>query len=828
MVAGVAGADAGPMTTSTTLHPSGRRTGATWVAATGAFLLLAGAAVFVAVQWDKLPEAAKLALVGALTAAFLAGGRVLRRTLPATGDVLFHLGAFLLPVDLAGIGVRSGLGWRPLLVAEGVLGVVVLGGLGLATGSVVLTWAGAASAAVLAAGIASVSPVAAPLVLVAAAVSAEVSGRRRLQALAWPWAAAAGLAPVLGAAVTLVLGVGDGTMADLGLVGNAAVVSVVSGSLAAAVLARQARRHEDLRLAFLALLSLAVGLVTGWVGAALPLSSGAVGVAALFVVVELAALLSTRDPFWAKPLSSLAEMAEAPATVLAFCAGGVLLVAPFAGRLSARPVWGAALALMAMGFLAADMRRYRGTPRPFGLTLLRGGSWAPATIPVAVFTVVAIEIGTASAPAAAIALLVVAALATYSGRPWSEAVVAGFGPWAVVTLAGQPAMAAVAGLAGAALVANAAVREARQSGPLPVELVLAGVATATALLGLAVAGSVLGLAATVAAAAPPCWLLAFQLERGGRRLGDVARLALLLPVVGALFLSPAQGAPVLLAAAVLYAADAVRLGRPEIGIGAALAVQGLVAQVALGTGITGPAVGLALCVAAVVWAGLAVVVDEEWREPFLVGAGSGLLFGVSIASTDPVVLANALLIAGGLAIGAGVSGRRSEVAHVGGVLCTAAMAIHLATAGVAASEPYVAPLAAQLLVAGSMSRRRQPDLSSWAAYVPAVALLGGAALLERLAGGPGWHALVAGGVGTAAVAVGGWRRLAGPMLAGTGLLVAITVHESLGALAGVPTWGWLTLGGSVLLGVGVALERSDTSPVEAGRRIVDVVGERFG
>jgi len=714
---------------------------------------------------------------------------VLRRTLPATGDVLFHLGAFLLPVDLAGIGVRSGLGWRPLLVAEGVLGVAVLGGLGLVTGSVVLTWAGTASVAVLAAGIASVSPVAAPLVLVVAAVAAEVSGRR-LQALAWPWAAAAGLAPVLGAAVTLVLGVGDGTMADLGLVGEAAVVSVVSGSLAAAVLARQARRHEDLRLAFLALVSLAVGLVTGWAGAALPLSAGAVGLAALFVIVELAALLSTRDPFWVKPLSNLAEMAEVPAGCSSVYAGMVLLAAPFAGGFSARPVWGTALALMAMGFLGADIRRYRGTPRPLGLTLLRGASWPPATGFVALFAVAAVEVGTASAPATAVALLVAAALATFSGRPLAEAVVAGFAPWAVVTVAIHPAMAAVVGLAGAGLLAEVAVRRARRVGPspMPVEPALAALAAGTALLGLALSDRMLGHAGTVAAAVPACWLLAFQLERGGRRLADVARLALLLPVLGALSLSPAQGVPVLLAAAVLYAADAVRLGRPEIGMGAALAVQGLVVQVALGAGITGPAIGLALCVAAVVWAGLAVVVDETWRVPFLVAAGSGLVFGLSIASTDPVILANALLIAGGLAIGAGVSGRRSEVAHAGGALCTAAIAIQLATAGVAASEPYAAPVAAQLLVAGWMSRRRQPALSSWTAYVPAIALLGGVALLERLAGGGGWHALVAGAVGTAAVAVGGGQRLAGPMLAGTGLLVAVTVHESLGALAGVPTW----------------------------------------
>src|SRR3954464_10316442 len=136
MVEAAAPVDAASMIT--TPVPSGRRPGATWVAATGAFLLLAGAAVFVAVRWDRLPDTAKLGLVAALTAAFLAGGRGLRRSLPATGDVLFHLGAFLLPVDLAAVALRSGTGWRVLVLAEGMLGVVAFAGLAAATGSAVL------------------------------------------------------------------------------------------------------------------------------------------------------------------------------------------------------------------------------------------------------------------------------------------------------------------------------------------------------------------------------------------------------------------------------------------------------------------------------------------------------------------------------------------------------------------------------------------------------------------------------------------------------------------------------------------------------------------
>ncbi len=40
-------------------------------------------------------------------------------------------------------------------------------------------------------------------------------------------------------------------------------------------------------------------------------------------------------------------------------------------------------------------------------------------------------------------------------------------------------------------------------------------------------------------------------------------------------------------------------------------------------------------------------------------------------------------------------------------------------------------------------------------------------------------------------------------------------------------WGWLAAGGSVLLATGLALERWATTPVEAGRRLVDLVEQRF-
>jgi signal transduction histidine kinase len=79
-----------------------------------------------------------------------------------------------------------------------------------------------------------------------------------------------------------------------------------------------------------------------------------------------------------------------------------------------------------------------------------------------------------------------------------------------------------------------------------------------------------------------------------------------------------------------------------------------------------------------------------------------------------------------------------------------------------------------------------------------------------------------------AVIAGAGRRFAGPLVTGTALLVALTGYESLGVAATVPTWAWLAAGGVVLLAAGVLLERNDTSPVDAGRRLVDVVADNFG
>jgi hypothetical protein len=76
------------------------------VTATGAFLLLVAAAVFVAVQWDHIPDALKLAVLGTLTGGFLLAGRRLRPVLPPP-PACSTTWAFLLPVTSAAVLVTS-------------------------------------------------------------------------------------------------------------------------------------------------------------------------------------------------------------------------------------------------------------------------------------------------------------------------------------------------------------------------------------------------------------------------------------------------------------------------------------------------------------------------------------------------------------------------------------------------------------------------------------------------------------------------------------------------------------------------------------------------
>lgn len=811
----------------------GRQTAATWVAATGAFLLVAAAALFIVVRWDELSDGVKLGVLTALTGAALAGGRALQRELPATGNVVFHLGAFLVPVNVAAVLMRLSLDWRTFLLVEATAASLGFAGLSLLSRSPVLRWATAGSVVALCGGVAAVSPLPAGLVLAALSVAALLSGERRLAAV---WAATAGLAPVLSAGVAYLVGsagrgYGLGVLSDFGLSASQPF-AVLAGAGSAVVLGAIAARDKSLLHALLAGASVVSSGLVSWLSSTERGNRDAVAAAVLFLSMELVALIAGRDAFWRRLSEPVVMTLEVFVAVITLPAMAVaVLLAPLADKgidiftddpgWTPEPLLGAAAAITALAWLAAGLRLIR--PREAGLlTAVSRVVGSPVTVvPISSSVVTAVAVGTASPLAAGFALLAVSAVLAWTGRPFALVVAAGAALWTPVTAHESPEAAALLGSV-AAIVCAAAIGRHHV---VVAALTLFGSASSV-VIGWATLTDTIGSGASMTAAVAVLWLVVTAAGERSPTHGHVARVSYLIPLaIGALL--PAADAFLICSAVALFLAiDAWRLTHRDLAVAAVVAAQ---IPIALGAHLAGfdlPGVGLVMCAVAVVAAGLGALVWPFWKAPVVAGVVTPLLIGLSLAAADPSALATALLITGGIAFVGALVTFEAWLAHIGALFVIGGTAVHLSVAGVEASEPYLAPIAVYLVGLGWHLRREHP-VESWVAYGPAVALLGGGALIERVSGGPAWHAIVAGAVGVVAVSAGGWFRLIAPLVLGTAILGTVTVYESLATLATVPTWAWLALGGSALLGVGVALERTGTSPVDAGRRVADVLASRF-
>ena len=765
--------------------PEGRRTAATFVAATGAFLLVAASALFVAVRWDQLSDAAKLGILSAVTGCALAGGRALQKELPATGNVIFHLGAFLVPVTAAAAMLRLDVDWRVFLWVEAAASTAAFAGLAALSRSGVLRAAAAGGVVALSVGVAAVSPLPAGVVLAAVAAGALASGERRL---ATAWGATAGLAPVAAAGCAALFAaaggeLGLGVLAELGLAASQPS-AVVAGVVAAGVLAHAARTTGNLAVAFLALASLAATSLVSWLSLVDRGSVDAVAAAVTFLAIEVAALLATRDALWrrlAAPVAITVEVVVAAITLPSMAIA--VLLAPLADEgldfFSDAPGWvpepvlGAAAAITAIAWAAAALRMT--APRE---ALLRQAAravlGAPVTVlPLALSITAAVAVGTASPLATAWTAAAVGVALASTRRIVAAIVAAGLGFWCGV-LGYDP----------------------------------------------------LGWSAAMMTSVAVLWLAAVVADGDRARVGNITRATFLLPLFVATTLTAGEAFLLCAAVALFLAADAWRFADQRLGVAAVLGLQ---APIALGAHLAGfdqPGIGLVMCAIAVVAAGLGTLSWPRWQAATATGVVAPLVLGLSFTSVEASAFGTALLIAGGVAFVAALVTLETWLGHLGGALVIAGTWMHLGVADVRASEAYIAPVALHLVVLGWQLRRRAA-VDSWAAYGPAVALLGGAAIAERIDGGGAWHAVLAGAIGVLAVSAGGWFRLIAPLILGGAILVTVVLHESLATLATVPTWAWLALGGVTLLGVGVSLERSGTSPVEAGRRVADVLATRF-
>ena len=804
---------------------------------------MAAAALFVAVRWDTLGDQAKLGILVAVTAACGLAGRSLRPTVPVAARVLTHLAA----LDVAAVAVHLARGggvdplWPPVLAAASVTAAAVWWLVGRAEDSSVLR-AGAAVAVVpAAAGLGGTVGVPAGVLLIGAAALAAL-GRRHLPAIAW--SVVAGLAPVVASALAAVeldrLGLG------LGVAGVRGVAALAVGLVAAVVLAVEARRTERPALLVVALAAAGVGVAALRAEVEPAPGGDLLGLAGVLLGAELAAVLVRRDPFWRRPLARAALVAEvvvaAALPVLALSA-----VLTFVWDPDGRPAVALAGVVAGLAWWLADVRRTEPAPTS-ARSLVTGGSWWPMA-PLVAMTVVPATLAatTTVVPVAAVAVALGAALVV-ARRPAGDVV-------AVPLVVGGAAGLAVPGLgagsaaavAGTLVLALAAGRRHRLDDPEQQAwawlLALAGLGPAAAAAVVVgptvpvtvalVAGCWLVGGAVVDAMAPAPrpgpgtvlrWGAAAAVALGGMVALDVAAGR---PVVGAGLDGRGLGALGLVAGLVSLGLvlDAVRRDDPLAAGALAATLPVLVAAPMWSLGYPTTEVGLGLCVAALVVGGLGLLVPDRWEAPTWVVTGMAVALGVALAAGNPSTRSTALLLVGGLVLAEGVARRWPWALGVGGLLGVVGTWGHLEVAGVGALDAWVAPVAAVLVVAAVLGERERA--SSWLTFGPPAALLGGAALVERLAGGSGVHAVVAGAVGVAAVALGGGRRLVAPLLIGTGLLAVLTVHESLVVTAEVPAWMWLAVGGVTLLSAGIALERHESGPVEVGQRLVDVVRTRY-
>ena len=332
------------------------RIGAVWVAATGAFLLLAAATLFIAVRWDDIPHGAKLAAVVTMTGAFLLAGERAHRSLPATASVLWHVGALLVPVDIGALVRHSHASGGVLLLVEGIVCLPAFGMLGRVQRSSVLDAAAIAAGVALAGGIGAISGAPAPLVLMGLAVVAETAGQRR-NALAW--SLVGGLLPVLALTEHATMAA-HGVLSTLGLVGpEPRLTAILASAIAAVIVGRAARERGDAGLAVVAAGIAMVGAtatVSGIDGSERFVS---VGVAAAIVVAQFAAIGVERDEFWAQPASWLARFAEVVGTLATPLVIGFDLAALFPIDGPRRPIASTTFALLALASVLAGVRRKR-------------------------------------------------------------------------------------------------------------------------------------------------------------------------------------------------------------------------------------------------------------------------------------------------------------------------------------------------------------------------------------------------------------------------------------------------------------------------------------
>ncbi|MFE1437764.1 SCO7613 C-terminal domain-containing membrane protein [Streptomyces sp. NPDC058739] len=192
------------------------------------------------------------------------------------------------------------------------------------------------------------------------------------------------------------------------------------------------------------------------------------------------------------------------------------------------------------------------------------------------------------------------------------------------------------------------------------------------------------------------------------------------------------------------------------------------------------------------------------------GAASGLV-AVGLALTDPAMLSLVLALAGVITAGTAVRPERREAGYAAMALFVLASWVRLAAWEVTDPEAYTLPVTIPALLVGHLRRRRDPEVSSWTAYGPGLAVTLLPSLVAAWAD-PHWERPLLLGLGALAVTLlGAGHNLQAPLLLGGAVLALDALHELSPYLVQLadtlPRWAPPALAGLLLLTLGATYEQ---------------------
>lgn len=360
-----------------------RSTAASWVAATGALLLLVAAGTFLAVSWDALGLTARVAIVGSITGAAIVGGYHLRQTLPAVGAVIFHLGALLLPIDAVGLGLQLGLSTAATWILAGAVAVGALPPLAIAGRSRTLAAAALVGVPAVATGV-GLTGAADPALLVAIVgavglITLQLRGTR----VARIWrttptvlATTAVVLPLVAALLDVSLARGQVVAAvrDAGWAPTGWTLPTLTGLIAVATAATAARITTSRRLATFVPVLAALAAIVAILPEGTPRLAALLAGPVLLLLLQTVALLVADDAALGTPARVLAGVGEAFAALFTLVPIAALIIAPtlFLERATDAEL-GAALLVATTAWLLAALRRVVAGERTSPLVPLLAG-----------------------------------------------------------------------------------------------------------------------------------------------------------------------------------------------------------------------------------------------------------------------------------------------------------------------------------------------------------------------------------------------------------------------------------------------------------------------